>query len=150
MEYWESPPRNGQNFSKPLRNCSFETLKFVKWTWQSDVWSFGVFLWEIFMLGQGTPYLQNLPHYLNQPPGIPFPDQLVQFLENGGRLERPPLCPVEIYVKMLRCWDIDPRCRMTFETLQFEFRRLQGYGPKDFNLEESFTSLYFTPYTFDQ
>lgn len=59
---------------------------------KSDVWSFGIVLWEIFS-GAQEPYY-NFTEI----------DQLVTFLQNGGRLTMPLHCPLPIYNLMLKCW----------------------------------------------
>ena len=51
---------------------------------KSDVWSFGVLLWEIFALGE-TPY-----------PTVPLDPNFVVFLKNGNRLDRPKNAPQEM------------------------------------------------------
>jgi serine/threonine protein kinase len=72
---------------------------------QSDVWSFGVVLWELFSLGQ-MPY-----------PGIPL-NQLVQGLKNGYRMNKPEYATNEIGHIMSECWRADPSQRMTFRQLE--------------------------------
>ncbi|XP_061404130.1 fibroblast growth factor receptor 2-like, partial [Lethenteron reissneri] len=67
----------------PVKWMSPESLFDRVYTQRSDVWSFGVLLWEMFTLG-GSPY-----------PGVPV-EELFRLLQEGHRLDRPPLCPAEL------------------------------------------------------
>lgn len=64
-------------------------------------WSFGVLLWEIFTLG-GSPY-----------PGL-APEQLLNYLREGNRMEQPQDCPLEVYTIMTDCWMHGPDDRPRF------------------------------------
>ena len=72
---------------------------------QSDVWSFGVVLWELFTLGK-----------------VPCPgkgvDQLIEELQNGYRMDKPQFAPKEIGHLMANCWKSMPNERPTFHQLQ--------------------------------
>ncbi|XP_044128784.1 tyrosine-protein kinase Srms-like [Bufo gargarizans] len=68
------------------------------------VWSFGILLYEIFTLGQ-RPYT-----------GLKIPDVLKK-LEAGYRLPMPPLCSSNVYSLMLKCWDIKPSKRPSFQKI---------------------------------
>ena len=72
---------------------------------QSDVWSFGVVLWELFSLGQ-MPY-----------PGMSL-NQLVQGLKNGYRMDKPEYATNKISQIMTECWNVDPSQRPTFRQLE--------------------------------
>ncbi|KAG7218091.1 hypothetical protein INR49_020600 [Caranx melampygus] len=74
------------------------------YTHQSDVWSFGVLLWEIFTLG-GSPY-----------PGVPV-EELFKLLKEGHRMEKPSACTQELYLMMRDCWHAVPSRRPTFQQL---------------------------------
>ena len=83
---------------------AIESLTDWVFSSQSDVWSFGVVLWEIFSLAK-VPY-----------PGMPF-NQLIPSLQNGYRMDKPELMPQDIGQLMANCWKRDPRQRPTFSQL---------------------------------
>ncbi|CAO2596154.1 Fibroblast growth factor receptor 4, partial [Lemmus lemmus] len=88
----------------PVKWMAPEALFDRVYTHQSDVWSFGILLWEIFTLG-GSPY-----------PGIPV-EELFSLLREGHRMDRPPNCPPELYGLMRECWHAVPSQRPTFKQL---------------------------------
>eukprot|EP00794_Sanderia_malayensis_P007461 gene7461-8284_t len=88
----------------PLKWTAPESLADSVYTIQSDVWSFGVVVWEIFTLG-GSPY-----------PGIST-DRFLAYLKADKRMEKPECCPDSLYALMLSCWDNKPECRPTFSKL---------------------------------
>ncbi|XP_028413614.1 proto-oncogene tyrosine-protein kinase receptor Ret-like [Dendronephthya gigantea] len=97
--------RNTQNLL-PVKWMSVESLFYGIFTTASDVWSFGVLLYEITTLGE-EPYKNILPR------------AVITHVESGGRMAKPPHCSEEIYEIMSKCWKADPRERPTFpEMLQ--------------------------------
>ncbi|GFR73728.1 fibroblast growth factor receptor [Elysia marginata] len=102
--------RNGEYYRKtsagqlPVKWMPPEALFDQKYTEKSDVWSFGVVLWEIFTLG-GMPY-STIPH-----------EDLYSKLMEGYRMERPPLAPESLYDTMKRCWNHFPDERPDFSLL---------------------------------
>ncbi|KAF3848459.1 hypothetical protein F7725_014956 [Dissostichus mawsoni] len=88
----------------PVKWMAPEALFDRIYTHQSDVWSFGVLLWEIFTLG-GSPY-----------PGVPV-EELFKLLKEGHRMEKPSACPQELYRMMRDCWHAVPARRPTFSQL---------------------------------
>ncbi|TRZ00640.1 hypothetical protein DNTS_027222 [Danionella cerebrum] len=88
----------------PVKWMAPEALFDRIYTHQSDVWSFGVLLWEIFTLG-GSPY-----------PGVPV-EELFKLLREGHRMDRPSACTPEIYMMMKDCWQAVPTQRPTFKQL---------------------------------
>ncbi|XP_048360361.1 tyrosine-protein kinase Fer-like [Sphaerodactylus townsendi] len=97
----------------PIKWTAPEALKYGRYSTESDVWSYGILLWEIFSLGS-TPY-----HRMSN-------QQVIGQVERGFRMRAPKRCPMDIYDLMLRCWDRNPRGRPTFsavykELLQFHW-----------------------------
>lgn len=86
----------------------------IKCTKKSDIWSFGVLLWEIFTLGS-YPYEQ-----------IPDTDQLIDYLSNGNRLHQPIGCPNNIYQLMQLCWQTNVDQRPNFEFLFFQIENIKN------------------------
>ena len=84
---------------------AIESLVDFVFSSQSDVWAFGVVLWEIFSLGQ-MPY-----------PGMSL-YQLIQRLKNGYRMDKPEYATNEIGRIMAECWNADPNQRPTFRQLE--------------------------------
>ncbi|XP_025199425.1 fibroblast growth factor receptor homolog 1-like isoform X2 [Melanaphis sacchari] len=89
----------------PVKWMAPEALFHRVYTNQSDVWSYGVLLWEIMTLG-GTPY-----------PSVPNMEQLFNLLQSGHRMEKPSCCSLEIYMIMRDCWSYHPNERPMFDEL---------------------------------
>ena len=83
---------------------ALESLQVGTYTSSSDVWSFGVVLWEIFSMGS-KPYS-----------GILNKD-ITRYLKGGHRMWRPDDCPESVYKIMMLCWHIIPEGRPTFPQL---------------------------------
>ncbi|KAL1457635.1 hypothetical protein WDU94_007843 [Cyamophila willieti] len=82
------------------------------YSYQSDVWSFGVLLWEIMTFGLTPLY-----------PSLSTP-VLRQFFKNGNRLEQPNNCPHEVYKIMRDCWSYVPTERPEFNHLVAKLHRM--------------------------
>ncbi|XP_057704670.1 proto-oncogene tyrosine-protein kinase receptor Ret [Corythoichthys intestinalis] len=95
----------------PVKWMAIESLFDHIYTTQSDVWSFGVLLWEIVTLG-GNPY-----------PGI-APERLFNLLKTGYRMERPENCSEEMYNLMGRCWKQESDKRPTFSDISKELEKM--------------------------
>ncbi|XP_040040692.2 vascular endothelial growth factor receptor 2 isoform X1 [Gasterosteus aculeatus] len=89
----------------PLKWMAPETIFDRVYTTQSDVWSFGVLLWEIFSLG-ASPY-----------PGVCIDELFCRRLKEGTRMRPPEYATTEIYQTMLDCWLDRPTDRPTFAEL---------------------------------
>ncbi|XP_070567471.1 fibroblast growth factor receptor 3-like [Ptychodera flava] len=98
LTYKESPSKQGQKV--PVGWMAPESLLDGVYTHMSDMWSYGVFLWEAATLG-GTPY-----HNINSA-------DIPQRLQEGHRLPKPQHCSEEFYNLMLRCWTMNPQERLT-------------------------------------
>ncbi|XP_016154984.1 PREDICTED: fibroblast growth factor receptor 2 isoform X8 [Ficedula albicollis] len=95
----------------PVKWMAPEALFDRVYTHQSDVWSFGVLMWEIFTLG-GSPY-----------PGIPV-EELFKLLKEGHRMDKPANCTNELYMMMRDCWHAVPSHRPTFKQLVEDLDRI--------------------------
>uniref|UniRef100_A0A8C6L2R2 receptor protein-tyrosine kinase n=1 Tax=Nothobranchius furzeri TaxID=105023 RepID=A0A8C6L2R2_NOTFU len=89
----------------PLKWMSPESIFDKVFTTQSDVWSYGILLWEIFSLG-ASPY-----------PGLHIDEEFCHRLKNGTRMRAPEYSTPEIYSTMLACWEANPSDRPTFTNL---------------------------------
>ncbi|XP_026079278.1 fibroblast growth factor receptor 2-like isoform X3 [Carassius auratus] len=95
----------------PVKWMAPEALFDRVYTHQSDVWSFGVLMWEIFTLG-GSPY-----------PGIPV-EELFKLLKEGHRMDKPANCTNELYMMMKDCWHAISSHRPTFKQLVEDLDRI--------------------------
>ncbi|XP_054629369.1 discoidin domain-containing receptor 2 isoform X2 [Dunckerocampus dactyliophorus] len=96
----------------PIRWMAWESILLGKFTTASDVWAFGVTLWEIFTLCKEQPYSLLTDEQVIANTG--------EFFRNQGRqvfLYAPPLCPPSLFELMMRCWRRDIPDRPTFEGL---------------------------------
>ncbi|XP_021367011.1 mitogen-activated protein kinase kinase kinase 12-like [Mizuhopecten yessoensis] len=89
----------------PLKWMSIEAICELTFSSASDVWSFGVVLFEVVTLG-GTPY-----------PTVDMHD-LLRLLRQGYRMEKPPNCSWKLYNIMLSCWNELPKARPSFTDLK--------------------------------
>ncbi|XP_030755261.1 vascular endothelial growth factor receptor 1 isoform X3 [Sitophilus oryzae] len=93
------------NSPLPLKWMAIESIRDRVFSTQSDVWSFGVVLWELFSLAR-TPY-----------PGMEADERLYHKLVEGYRMEPPMYAPREMYSMMEDCWQSKPLARPTFTAL---------------------------------
>ncbi|XP_031430929.1 tyrosine-protein kinase receptor Tie-1 isoform X2 [Clupea harengus] len=96
----------------PVRWMAIESLNYSVYTTKSDVWSFGVLLWEIVSLG-GTPYC-----------GMTCAE-LYEKLPQGFRMEKPKNCDDEVYELMRQCWRDRPYERPPFSQISVQLTRMQ-------------------------
>ncbi|XP_009904369.2 proto-oncogene tyrosine-protein kinase ROS [Dryobates pubescens] len=96
----------------PVRWMAPESLIDGVFTSSSDVWSFGVLLWETLTLGQ-QPY----PGFSNT--------EVVHHVRSGGRLESPNNCPDDLCDLMKRCWAQEPHSRPTFSSIQDKLQEIR-------------------------
>ncbi|XP_061633821.1 receptor tyrosine-protein kinase erbB-4-like isoform X6 [Phyllopteryx taeniolatus] len=102
---------DGGKVSMPVKWMALECIHYRKFTHQSDVWSYGVTIWELMTFG-GKPY-----------DGIST-REIPDILEKGERLPQPPICTIDVYMVMVKCWMIDADSRPKFKELAAEFCRM--------------------------
>ncbi|XP_039204914.1 discoidin domain-containing receptor 2 isoform X1 [Crotalus tigris] len=96
----------------PIRWMSWESILLGKFTTASDVWAFGVTLWETFTFCREQPYSQLSDEQVIENTG--------EFFRNHGRqtyLPQPPFCPDPVYKLMLNCWRRDTKTRPSFQEI---------------------------------
>lgn len=89
----------------PIKWMSPESINFRRFTTASDVWMFGVCMWEILMMGV-KPF-QGIKN-----------NDVIGKIENGERLALPPKCPPRLYSLMSQCWSFEPSKRPTFKDVK--------------------------------
>uniref|UniRef100_A0A3Q3DPF8 Tyrosine-protein kinase receptor TYRO3 n=1 Tax=Hippocampus comes TaxID=109280 RepID=A0A3Q3DPF8_HIPCM len=129
--------RQGSVSKLPVKWIALESLADNVYTTQSDVWAFGVTMWEVMTRGQ-TPY-----------PGVEN-SEIYEYLIRGERLKKPAECRQDIYDVMHSCWSPVPKCRPAFQHLavlleelrlsfspaaprkeSLHYVNLEGEGPED-------------------
>ncbi|KAF0028630.1 hypothetical protein F2P81_019717 [Scophthalmus maximus] len=95
----------------PIKWMALESILQWTYTHQSDVWSYGVTVWELMTFGS-KPY-----------DGIPA-GEITSVLERGDRLPQPPVCTIDVYMIMVKCWMIEPSSRPRFRELTLEFSKM--------------------------
>lgn len=94
------------NLKLPIAWCAPECISYLRFTSASDVWAYGVTLWEMFSYGF-QPWAALTGHQILEAIDEP----------NFQRLEQPECCPKEYYTLMLKCWQHDPNKRPRFSDL---------------------------------
>lgn len=94
----------GDNENRPIKWLAIESLLSKTFTTSSDIWAFGVLLWELTTLSQ-QPYIEVDPF------------DMASYLRNGYRLAQPINCPDELFAVMAYCWAMSPDERPTFSQL---------------------------------
>ncbi|XP_061317690.1 tyrosine-protein kinase Mer isoform X2 [Pezoporus flaviventris] len=103
--------RQGRIAKMPVKWIAIESLADRVYTTKSDVWAFGVTMWEIATRGK-TPY-----------PGVQN-HEIYEYLLHGQRLKKPEDCLDELYALMSACWRADPAARPTFPQLKVHLEKL--------------------------
>ncbi|XP_006893761.1 PREDICTED: macrophage colony-stimulating factor 1 receptor isoform X2 [Elephantulus edwardii] len=93
------------NARLPVKWMAPESIFDCVYTVQSDVWSYGILLWEIFSLG------------LNPYPGILVNSKFYKLVKDGYQMAQPAFAPKKIYSIMQACWDLEPTRRPTFQQI---------------------------------
>ncbi|XP_040123470.1 tyrosine-protein kinase Mer isoform X3 [Oryx dammah] len=103
--------RQGRIAKMPVKWIAIESLADRVYTSKSDVWAFGVTMWEIATRGM-TPY-----------PGVQN-HEIYDYLLHGHRLKQPEDCLDELYEIMHSCWRAEPLDRPTFSVLRLQLEKL--------------------------
>ncbi|CAH3193948.1 unnamed protein product, partial [Porites evermanni] len=113
----------------PVKWTAFESLMYGTYTTQSDVWSYGVLLYETLTVG-----------------GSPYPDinarKIAQKLQEGYRMPKPKHVEIKLYQIMLDCWRENPVDRPTFERLRNTMKEMERNRKTYVNLKQYDHSLY--------
>ncbi|XP_063048990.1 macrophage colony-stimulating factor 1 receptor [Engraulis encrasicolus] len=102
------------NARLPVKWMAPESIFECVYTVQSDVWSYGILLWEIFTLGK-SPY-----------PNVLVDSKFYKMIKTGYHMTRPDYAPPEIYSLMKMCWTLEPTERPTFSKISSLIQRLLG------------------------
>ncbi|XP_057369375.1 vascular endothelial growth factor receptor 2-like [Daphnia carinata] len=129
--YYEGNYQKESQGLMPVKWMAIESLTDRRFSTQSDVWSYGVLLWEIFTLGK-VPY-----------PGMEANHELVVQLEKGYRMEKPDFAPNYFGEIMAGCWKSDPKERPTFSHIeqQISIQMESTVSDHYLNLNESYEKL---------
>ncbi|KAM6434449.1 high affinity nerve growth factor receptor [Liasis olivaceus] len=108
--------RVGGRTMLPIRWMPPESILYRKFTTESDIWSFGVVLWEIFTYGKQPWYqLSNT--------------EAIECITQGRELERPRTCPSEVYDIMQSCWQREPQQRQNMKDIHSRLQALVKAPP---------------------
>nr|XP_046171170.1 macrophage colony-stimulating factor 1 receptor 1-like [Oncorhynchus gorbuscha] len=100
------------NARLPVKWMAPESIFECVYTVKSDVWSYGILLWEIFSLGK-SPY-----------PNVVVDTRFYKMIKDGCYMSQPDFAPPEIYTIMKMCWNLEPTERPTFSTIGQLIQRL--------------------------
>ncbi|XP_070542817.1 NT-3 growth factor receptor-like isoform X2 [Ptychodera flava] len=107
--------RVGGQTMLPVRWMPPESVLYRKFTIESDVWSFGVVLWEIFEYGK-QPWYELSNH------------EVIEYIKNGTLLDCPPACPKEVYKLILGCWHRHHNKRLPIKEIYDRLKKLNETG----------------------
>ncbi|XP_068685783.1 tyrosine kinase receptor Cad96Ca-like isoform X1 [Montipora foliosa] len=113
----------------PVKWTAFEALLYGVYTTQSDVWSYGILLYEILTIG-----------------GSPYPDTnarlIADKIQKGYRMPKPRHVDSKLYEIMMKCWEEDPSDRPTFEKLRRTMKDMERNHKTYVNLSQYDTRMY--------
>ncbi|NXU50066.1 CSF1R factor, partial [Turnix velox] len=109
------------NARLPVKWMAPESIFDCIYTVQSDVWSYGILLWEIFSLGK-SPY-----------PGMMVNSKFYRMVKRGYQMARPDFAPLKMYNIMQACWSLEPTQRPTFDQIgSFIQQELEVHKEQDY------------------
>lgn len=103
----------------PIKWTAPECLQTLEYSLKSDIWSFGIMLWEMFAKGR-MPYASMTNAATKS-----------AVINEGYRMERPARAPDEMYALMLRCWDANPEGRPAFTDIVADLERIRHDYPDE-------------------
>ncbi|XP_068685610.1 tyrosine kinase receptor Cad96Ca-like isoform X2 [Montipora foliosa] len=106
----------------PVKWTAYEALVYGTYTTKSDVWSFGILLYEIFTIG-GSPYPRMDAR------------KIAKLLQEGYRMLRPQHVDNELYKIMMSCWLKDPNARPTFLNLKDKLKKMENQHKRLINMD---------------
>ncbi|XP_068685602.1 tyrosine kinase receptor Cad96Ca-like [Montipora foliosa] len=106
----------------PVKWTAYEALVYGTYTTKSDVWSFGILLYEIFTIG-GSPYPRMDAR------------KIAKLLQEGYRMLRPQHVDNELYKIMMSCWLKDPIARPTFLNLKDKLKKMENQHKRLLNMD---------------
>lgn len=115
----------------PVKWTAFEALLYGQYTTKSDVWSYGVLLYEIFTIG-GSPY----PRMDGK--------KIANSLQEGYRMPKPMHVDNELYEIMMNCWKNEPEDRPSFTSLTNQLKRIENQHKRLINMHIYDNDLYAT------
>uniref|UniRef100_A0A2M4A517 Putative vascular endothelial growth factor receptor 1 n=2 Tax=Anopheles triannulatus TaxID=58253 RepID=A0A2M4A517_9DIPT len=107
----------------PFKWLALECISDNVFSTYSDVWAYGIVLWELFSLGK-VPY-----------PGMEANQELYNKLRDGYRMDKPQFSNQDIYDIMLNCWNVKPDSRPTFKDLKSRFNAMLPDEMRDHYME---------------
>ncbi|XP_067032058.1 fibroblast growth factor receptor 3-like isoform X2 [Acropora muricata] len=113
----------------PVKWTAYEALLYGQYTTNSDVWSYGVVLYEIFTIG-GSPY--------------PRMDgsKVVNFLQEGHRMQKPEHVDNKLYQIMMNCWQSEPEIRPSFADLTQQLKQMENQHKRLLNMHIYDNAMY--------
>ena len=108
-EYCRIPNVGSRKY--PVKYSALEVIHEGRYSTKSDVWSYGVVMWEVYSFGE-LPYQGKTNA------------ETIELVSNEGRLYNPEGCPEDVYYLMQRCWRQSPSKRPSFEKIQQRLKEL--------------------------